>query len=75
MKVNLAFLLSSAKHATSLRLISLAERNLQRYEEAEETLVSAMNIFKGARVRTSLQSVYYEEDGMESGSSDLVDEV
>ncbi|DBB11019.1 TPA: hypothetical protein ACH3X3_006500, partial [Trebouxia sp. C0006] len=66
-KVNLAFLLTSAKLATALRLMSHAERNLKRDQEAEETLVTAMRIFGGSHIRTCLESMYADtDDTMES---------
>ncbi len=67
-QVNLAFLLSSARLATALRLMSQAERNLKRDEEAEETLVTAMRVFGGSHIRTCLESMYADtDDTMESG--------
>lgn len=69
-QLGVAFLLTSAKLATSLRLMGMAERKLKRDEEAEETLVSAMSVFRGSRMRTCLQELYAEADGtMESGES------
>ncbi|KAL0027705.1 hypothetical protein WJX79_010517 [Trebouxia sp. C0005] len=66
-KVNLAFLLSSARLASALRLMSHAERNLKRHEEAEETLVTAMRVFGGSHIRTCLESMYADtDDTMES---------
>jgi len=67
-QVSLAFLLSSARLATALRLMSQAERNLKRDEEAEETLVTAMRVFGGSHIRTCLESMYADtDDTMESG--------
>ena len=64
----MAFLLSSAKLATSIRLMGIAERNLKRDEEAEATLVSAISVFRGDRIRTCLQKLYAEADNvMDSG--------
>ena len=72
LQLNVAFLLSSAKLATSLRLMGLAERNLKRDEEAEETLVSAISVFKGARIKACLQKLYGEaDDTMDSGEACL----
>jgi len=69
-QVNLAFLLTSAKLATALRLMSHAERNLKRDEEAEETLVTAMRIFGGSHIRTCLESMYADtDDTMELGQT------
>ena len=69
-QLNVAFLLSSAKLATSLRMMGLAERNLKRDEEAEETLVSAISVFKGSRIKTCLQKLYAEaDDTMDAGES------
>ena len=68
MQLNVAFLLSSAKLATSMRLMGLAERNLKRDAEAEETLVSAISVFKGNRIKACLQKLYTEaEDTMDAG--------
>ena len=64
----MAFLLSSARLASALRLMSHAERNLKRHEEAEETLVTAMRVFGGSHIRTCLESMYADtDDTMESG--------
>ena len=72
-QVNLAFLLTSAKLATALRLMSHAERNLKRDEEAEETLVTALRIFDGSHIRTCLESMYADtDDTVESGQMVLV---
>lgn len=69
-QINLAFLLSSARLATSLRLISQAERNLKRDEEAEQTLVAALQIFKAPHLTSCLQSMYAESDkNMDSGEA------
>ena len=69
-QLNVAFLLSSAKLATSLRMMGLAERNLKRDEEAEETLVHAISVFKGSRIKTCLQKLYAEtDDTMDSGET------
>ena len=68
MQLNVAFLLSSAKLATSLRLMGLAERNLKRDAEAEETLVKAISVFKGKRIKGCLQKLYAEAEGtMDAG--------
>ena len=70
MQLNVAFLLSSAKLATSLRMMGLAERNLKRDEEAEETLVHAISVFKGSRIKACLQKLYAEaDDVVDSGKS------
>ena len=70
MQLNVAFLLSSAKLATSLRLMGLAERNLKRDEEAEETLVSAISVFKGVRITACLKKLYAEvDDIMDAGET------
>ena len=72
-QVNLAFLLSSAKLATALRLMSHAERNLKRDEEAEETLVTAMRVFGGPHVQTCLECMYADtDDTMELGQMRFV---
>ena len=69
-QVTLAYIHSSAKLAQSFRLISLAEKKLNRIEEAEETLVLAMNVFKEPRLRTCLETLYAEVDSNEvSGQS------
>ena len=69
-QLNVAFLLSAAKLATSLRLMGLAELKLKRNEEAEETLVSALNVFTGPRINPCLEKLYAEADSaMESGES------
>ena len=50
--------------------MGLAESNLKRDEEAEETLVSAISVFKGRRIKTCLQKLYAEtDDTIESGES------
>ena len=71
-QLNVAFLLSSAKLATSLRMMGLAERNLQRDEEAQKTVVSAISVFNSSRFKTSLQKLYAEADDtitMDAGES------
>lgn len=71
-QLNVAFLLSSSKLTASLRLMGLAERKLKRDEEAEETLVSAMAVFKDPRIKSSLEKLYAEADNaMEAGESCL----
>ena len=50
--------------------MGLAERNLKRDEEAEETLVHAISVFKGSRIKACLQKLYAEADGVvDSGKS------
>lgn len=72
MQLNVAFLLSSAELAASLRMMGLAERRLKRDGEAEETLVSAMDVFKGPRIKSCLEKLYTEaDDTMASGESCL----
>ena len=71
-QLNVAFLLSAAKLATSLRLMGLAELKLKRNEEAEESLVSALNVFTRPRINPCLEKLYAEADSaMESGESCL----
>ena len=69
-QVTLAFLLSSAKLAQALRLMSLAEKKLDRPEEAEQTLVEAMQVFKAPQMKTCLETLYAEADSaLESGKA------
>lgn len=52
--------------------MGLAERKLKRNEEAEETLVSAMAVFKDPRIKACLEKLYAEADNaMEAGETCL----
>lgn len=69
----MAFLLSSARLATSLRLMSQAEIKLKRDDEAEQTLLTAIRVFGRPHIKTCLNSMYSEEeDATESGQSAYV---
>lgn len=61
-QVNLSYLMSSAKLATSQRLIALAESKLGRPEEAEQTMITAMKVFKDAQLVKGLKTLYQDAD-------------
>ena len=72
-QASLAVLLSSAKMALAMRLMSMAEKNLDRPDEAEQTLYEAMRLFKAAPVKTCLETLYSEtDDALESGQRQLM---
>lgn len=62
LQANLSYLMSAAKLATAQRLIALAETKLKRNEEAEQTMITAMNVFKEAQLVKGLQAQYKEGD-------------
>ena len=67
-QASLAFLLSSAKMALALRLMSIAEKKLDRADEAEQTLYEALRLFKAPPVKTCLETLYAgADDPLESG--------
>lgn len=62
--------MSAAKLATAQRLIALAETKLNRNEEAEQTMITAMQVFKQAQLVKGLQTLYDdEEEDLESGEA------
>ena len=66
--MNLSYLMTAAKLATAHRLMALAESKLERHDEAEQTMITAMKVFKEAQLLKGLQMLYEDsKEDLDSG--------
>ena len=67
-QVNLSYLMTAAKLATAHRLMALAESKLERHDEAEQTMITAMKVFKEEQLLKGLQMLYEDsKEDLDSG--------
>ena len=62
--------MTAAKLATAHRLMALAESKLERHDEAEQTMITAMKVFKEEQLLKGLQMLYEDsKEDLDSGAN------